>query len=58
MNRFYFCEDIAIELRRRVNEIYVRISSVHEIDLTESQVCLIDIALYRRMSKQTLPLKT
>ena len=57
MNRFYFCEDIAIELLRRVNEIYVRISSVHEIDLTESQVCLIDIALYRRMSKQTLPLK-
>ena len=47
-----FCLDIATELRRTVNEIYVRISSIHEIDLTESQVCLIDMALYRRMSKK------
>ena len=52
-----FCLDIATELRRIINEIYVRISSIHEIDLTESQVCLIDMALYRGMSKQPLHLK-
>ena len=54
----YFCEDVGIELRRTNNKIYVRISSIHEIDLTESQVCLIDMALYRGMSKQPLHLKT
>ena len=49
---------MAIELRRIINEIYLRISSIHEIDVTESQVSLIDMALYRRTSKQPLPLKT
>ena len=49
---------MAIELRRIINEIYLRISSVHEIDVTESQVSLIDMALYRRPSKQHLLLKT
>ena len=49
---------MAIELRRIINEIYLRISSIHEIDVTESQVSLIDMALYRRTSKQPLLLKT
>ena len=49
---------MGIELRRTNNKIYVRIFSIHEIDLTESQLCLINMALYRGMSEQPLHLKT